>query len=110
METLQTGFFSAALSALSGGSATSNTSEASSRADTLPDKEDGEGEESSHALNHSLLSSFLYTWLHLLVALSIFYTNAAIAVIYEEESEVVEAVGVGVTVLLTMRLFIPLVT
>lgn len=38
-----------------------------------------------HALTHSILSSYLYIWLHLLLAISCFFTNAAIGVLFEME-------------------------
>ena len=38
----------------------------------------------SHALTHSYLTSFLFTWMHLIIALCMFFTTAAIAIIAHE--------------------------
>ncbi len=43
--------------------------------------------EDHHAMIHSLLSGFLYLWLHLIVSITMFFTNAAIGVIYEESTK-----------------------
>jgi hypothetical protein len=42
----------------------------------------GEGD---HALTKSTLSQFLYVWMHLLAAMSSFFTNAAIGAMYEQD-------------------------
>ena len=42
----------------------------------------GHGE---HALNKSVVSQFMYTWMHLLTALSSFFVNAAIGAMYEQD-------------------------
>ncbi len=66
----------------------SSVSNASSRADTLPERRDGDTLEEAHAMNHSLLSSFLYTWLHLLLCLAMFFGVTAVTVIYSDEIKV----------------------
>jgi hypothetical protein len=44
-----------------------------------------EDEDRHHALRHSIISSYLYIWMHLLVACSAFFTNAAIGVLFEDD-------------------------
>jgi len=50
-----------------------------------------DGHEHIHAMTHSILTSFIYTWIHLVVALSMFYTTAAIGIIYAKEAHANEA-------------------
>ncbi len=39
---------------------------------------------SNHAVTHSQLSAFLYTWLHLIISLAVFFTTAGIAQVQHE--------------------------
>ena len=63
----------------------SSVSNVSSRADTLPERKEGDSLEDQHAMNHSLLSSFLYTWLHLVLCLSIFFAITAVTIVYYDD-------------------------
>ena len=49
--------------------------------------------EEQHAVNHSLLSAFIYFWIHVFIGLSVFYTSAAMGILYL--SEVASAGGGG---------------
>ena len=63
----------------------SSVSNASSHADTLPEREEGDSLEDEHALNHSLLSSYLFTWLHLVLSLSMFFAITAVTIVYYDD-------------------------
>jgi low temperature requirement protein LtrA len=41
--------------------------------------------EDTHAVNHSLLSNFLYFWLHVFVGLAVFMTSASMGILYLKE-------------------------
>jgi len=40
-------------------------------------------ESDEHAMSHSLLSAFLYTWLHLVLGLCVFMTSASLGIMYK---------------------------
>lgn len=47
-----------------------------------------------HALTHSILSSYLYIWFHLLLAIACFFTNASIGVFFELSMPTLEVITV----------------